>query len=87
MRDGKFIAVGSDQQVQSLIGPDTRVIEGDGKTITPGFYDAHLHPEPVYPEMSRLGIIDCDPSKVKNLDELIEKLKGKASRTPKPTSY
>jgi predicted amidohydrolase YtcJ len=37
-------AVGSDEEISSLIGPGTHVIDGAGMTITPGFIDAHSHP-------------------------------------------
>jgi hypothetical protein len=38
------VAVGSDQAIREHIGPRTRVIEGRGRTVTPGFGDAHVHP-------------------------------------------
>src|SRR5262249_44338453 len=39
VRDGRILAVGSDQQIQSLVGPQTRVIDAHGHRVTPGFYD------------------------------------------------
>jgi predicted amidohydrolase YtcJ len=44
VRDGRIVAVGSDPSVRPLIGPRTRVIEARGRTVTPGFGDAHVHP-------------------------------------------
>jgi predicted amidohydrolase YtcJ len=41
--DGKFVAVGSDAQMTTHIGPNTRVIELGGKTVVPGLIDSHLH--------------------------------------------
>ena len=43
MRDGRFIGVGSDADVETLIGPTTRIVELPGKTVLPGFIDAHIH--------------------------------------------
>jgi len=43
IRDGKFIAVGSDAAVLGTKGPNTRVIDLDGKTVLPGFNDTHVH--------------------------------------------
>ena len=40
---GKFLAVGSDAQMASFIGPNTQVIELGGKTVVPGLIDSHLH--------------------------------------------
>jgi len=45
MLGDRIIAVGSNDDVLSLAGPDTRVIDGSGTTVTPGFIDAHSHPD------------------------------------------
>jgi len=43
IRDGRFIAVGSDAAVLKTKGPRTRVIDLDGQTVLPGFNDTHVH--------------------------------------------
>ena len=43
IRDGKFVAVGKDEEIRKLIGKETEVIDLDGKLALPGFNDAHLH--------------------------------------------
>ena len=43
VRDGRILAVGTDAEIRALTGPDTRVLELGGKTVTPGFADNHLH--------------------------------------------
>ena len=43
VRDGKFIAVGSDAEVMKTVGPNTRVVDLHGKTVLPGFDDTHVH--------------------------------------------
>jgi predicted amidohydrolase YtcJ len=43
VRDGKFVAVGSDADVKKLAGKDTEVIDLRGRLALPGFNDAHLH--------------------------------------------
>jgi predicted amidohydrolase YtcJ len=40
---GKIVAVGSKAQVMKLRGPNTRVIDLQGRTLLPGFVDAHGH--------------------------------------------
>lgn len=42
-RGGKIIAVGSLQNVMALKGPETQVIDLAGRTMIPGFVDAHGH--------------------------------------------
>lgn len=41
----RIIAVGTNDEMESLMGPATRVIDGSGTTVTPGFIDAHSHPD------------------------------------------
>ncbi len=41
---GKFVAVGSDEDVMNLAGPATEVVDAGGMTVVPGFIDAHCHP-------------------------------------------
>ena len=43
IQGGKLIAVGTNDEVKSLIGPNTKVIDLRGETVTPGFIDGHAH--------------------------------------------
>jgi predicted amidohydrolase YtcJ len=43
VRDGRFVAVGSNEDMRPLIGPGTRVVEGRGRTVLPGLIDTHVH--------------------------------------------
>jgi predicted amidohydrolase YtcJ len=40
---GRIIAVGGDAEVRGLLGPNTRVIDLAGRSVTPGLTDAHAH--------------------------------------------
>ncbi len=82
IRDDKFLAVGTREAVGALRGPKTKVIDLTGKTIVPGFIDAHIHPSPQYDEFSRLGSVDCSPKAVKSIDELVDRLRKKAELIP-----
>ncbi len=44
VKDGRFISVGSNSQIETLKGPGTRVVDLKGKFAMPGFIDAHTHP-------------------------------------------
>ncbi len=43
IRDGKILAVGTDEEIRSLAGERTEVIDLHGMTATPGLLDAHCH--------------------------------------------
>jgi len=43
MRDGRILAVGGSADIARLAGPRTRRIDLRGRTILPGFQDAHVH--------------------------------------------
>jgi hypothetical protein len=42
-KNGRIVAVGSEAEVMALRGPATRVIDLAGRTLLPGFVDAHGH--------------------------------------------
>jgi predicted amidohydrolase YtcJ len=43
VRDGRFVAVGSNEDVRPHIGGGTRVIDARGRTVVPGLIDTHVH--------------------------------------------
>jgi len=43
IRDGKFVAVGSDADVKKLAGKNTEMVDLKGRLALPGFNDAHVH--------------------------------------------
>ena len=42
-KDGRILGVGTEEEVMKLGGPDTQVIDLAGRTMLPGFVDAHGH--------------------------------------------
>lgn len=43
MRNGRFLAVGSNDTVRALADPDTQLLDAGGRLLLPGFIDAHVH--------------------------------------------
>ena len=43
IKDGKFVAVGTNAEIRELIGPNTEEIDLEGRTVLPGFIDPHVH--------------------------------------------
>jgi predicted amidohydrolase YtcJ len=83
VRAGRFTSVGSNADIKLLAGPQTRVLDLGGKTVVPGFIDAHAHPRPLFDADSLWYNVELGPDKVKNMDDLIAALHRKAEKTPK----
>ncbi len=77
VRDGRIVAVGGDRSVRQLVGPRTRVIELRGRTVTPGFGDAHAHP--IHAGLAR---IRCELHGERGLDRYLEVIAGYAAAHP-----
>ncbi|WP_296594888.1 amidohydrolase [Phenylobacterium sp.] len=43
IRDGKFLAVGSEAEVRAAAAPDATVIDARGRRVIPGLIDSHMH--------------------------------------------
>src|SRR5687768_13894047 len=77
IRDGRFVAVGSDADVRSYIGTGTRVIDGGGRTVVPGIIDTHVHALDVAAAES------AQPFKsLQSIDVLQSWIRGEAGRRP-----
>jgi len=74
VRNGIVAAIGTDEELSSFIGPDTEVIDLQGKLAVPGFIDAHAHFTGI--GHAKLGL---DLMSVKNWDEVISKVKAAAA--------
>jgi predicted amidohydrolase YtcJ len=72
---GRVLASGTDAEIESLVGPGTRVIDLRGRLAAPGLYDAHLHLLPY-----GLGMLEVDvrPAAARTLDALLGKIAERA---------
>ncbi len=43
IRDGVFVAVGSDAEIRARVGPRTRTIDARGRSVIPGLIESHVH--------------------------------------------
>jgi hypothetical protein len=43
VRDQRFLAVGSNAEVRAMAGPETRMVDLQGRTVIPGLMDNHNH--------------------------------------------
>ncbi|MCM0646899.1 amidohydrolase [Clostridium swellfunianum] len=70
IRNGSFLAVGSEKEILKLKQPNEELIDLMGRTIVPGFNDSHMHFLGYAVFKSRVNL-----SEVSSIDELIEKTK------------
>jgi predicted amidohydrolase YtcJ len=75
--EGRIQAVGPDAVVTARIGPSTRVIELRGRTVTPGFQDAHVHPV-----HGGLTMLRCDVHDARGRDGVLATIAAYASSHP-----
>lgn len=78
VRYGRIVAIGSDEDIKPLIGPGTKVLNAAGKTVIPGFNDAHVHFMETGQQLSSVDLRDA-----KTPQEFIERIRTFASKLPK----
>src|SRR4029077_8435236 len=44
VQDGRILRVGSNEEVLQTKGPQTKLLDLNGKTVLPGLIDSHVHP-------------------------------------------
>ena len=77
IRDGRFWAVGSDDEIRALTSPDTQVIDLEHRLALPGLTDAHFHYYDWALERRRLPLTNTT-----SLSELRRRVAQKVSETP-----
>src|SRR5215469_5321549 len=75
--NGRFLAVGSTDDVLHMASSRSRKLDLGGKTLLPGFIDAHAHP--ASSGRSHLRNVDCDLRSIKAIQEA---LRERSTKTP-----
>lgn len=77
IRDGKFLAIGTSNEIEALAGPHTVTTDLQGATVLPGLIDTHAHVE----YAGRLNLY-VDFAGVTTVTQAIERVAEHAARTP-----
>jgi len=80
IKDGKFLAVGTDQEILALAQPTTRKIDLKGRSVLPGLFDNHTH-------VVRGGLnynLELRWDGVRSLADAMDMLKRQVAVTPAP---
>ncbi|WP_109111184.1 amidohydrolase [Azospirillum sp. TSO35-2] len=80
IRDGRFLAVGTEAETRAAAAPDARVIDAKGRRVIPGLIDSHMH-------IIRGGLnynMELRWDGVPSLADAMAMLKRQAENTPPP---
>lgn len=80
-QENKIIFVGSNEDVQAFIGPETQVIQLNGALVLPGLIDAHAHLHSLGAQLSNLNITGS-----RDFAEVVQKVKERV-KTAKPGEW
>jgi predicted amidohydrolase YtcJ len=77
IRDGRIVFVGTDQDLAAHVGPNTRVVDLQGRMVIPGFQDAHIHPI-----SGGLEAQSCNLNGLQTAEQYVAKIKECADAHP-----
>ena len=71
VKDGRFVGVGDNQEIEAIAGPETAIIDLRERTVVPGFIDGHAH-------MDREGLKFIHPSLTgaRAIDDVLNIIEG-----------
>jgi len=75
VQHGRFVAVGTTEEIRKLITPSTRILDADKQTVVPGFIDAHTHPAST--GLSELLEVNCD---LRTIAEIKDAIRARAAQ-------
>ncbi|MFC2041013.1 amidohydrolase [Chloroflexota bacterium] len=81
---GRILAVGSKEQIISLTGSETKVIDLKGRTAIPGMIESHCHISTADGLQRAMGVIDASYEEgVRSLADILAKIAEQTQRKPK----
>ena len=84
VRGDAIVAVGDNNAIEDLAGPDTERVDLEGATLLPGFYAAHDHfPGSGVVALFRVDLNSPPIGEINTMDELVARLSARANETPK----
>jgi predicted amidohydrolase YtcJ len=75
--DGRIVYVGNDAGAKDYVGPNTKVVDLEGRMVLPGMQDVHVHPISGGIEANA-----CDLNKATNVEEYVATIKKYADEHP-----
>ena len=79
IKDSLILAVGTNQEIQAYIGENTYVRNLNGRTVTPGMIDAHLHL--MYYGQAENEFVNLRPPEVNNIAEVVSAIEERVQQS------
>jgi hypothetical protein len=77
VRGDKIVAVGTDAEIQKLVGPATKVLDLNGRLAMPGFIEGHGH----YTGLGESKLV-LDLTKAKTWDDIVAQVEAAVKTSP-----
>src|SRR4051812_4548588 len=77
IRDGRFVAVGSDDEMRTLASPTTRIEDLNGSAVVPGLIDAHNHLQATGRMLREVQLFDT-----RSIPEIVQRVTARVKETP-----
>jgi predicted amidohydrolase YtcJ len=77
-RDGRIVAMGEGGDLANLEGPETRVIDLEGRTVIPGIIDSHCHPDSYAARVARWQ--EVSPAYIQSRESLLARIESVCER-------
>src|SRR3990172_7336392 len=74
---GKILYVGDDAGAEAFVGPESQVIELEGKMVLPGFIDSHSHPSGALIQVVAVSLYDLS-----SLEQYLDAVRRFAQENP-----
>ena len=79
IKDNRILLVAGNEELEQVKGAKTEIIDCQGKTVVPGFNDAHCH---IFPFIRKLRSLDLSPSSVGSIADIKAAIHRRAENIP-----
>ncbi|MEE8137411.1 MAG: amidohydrolase family protein, partial [Thermoanaerobaculia bacterium] len=73
VRNGRIVFLGPDAELRPYLGPETEILDLAGRTVTPGWIDAHSHLLSLGAALSQVDLVGTS-----SYDEVVERVRAAA---------
>ncbi|MCO8121254.1 amidohydrolase [Stieleria sp. TO1_6] len=78
IQQGRIVAIGTAAEIESKIGPETRIVELKGRMVLPGLIDSHVHPS-----SASTYEADHEIPQMDSIADVLDYVRGRAKVVPK----